>query len=686
MIFAARILPLSSAGVVLRPGLLLRGALLFLALASPALLHAQFQQPTDEELKMTADPKAPGAAAVYLNVEETTDDQLHFKNFHARIKVLSEKGKELATVPVHYEHGAFKVTDIKARTIHSDGTVVPLTGKPEDLLVSKTIARNGDQQQVNRKVFTLPSVEVGSILEYSYQIHYDDKYVSSPFWEIQQPYFAHQAHYAFKPLAAYIQGLRGGATTLAMDKDGKVATFLLWTSLLPKGAALKTDNFGHYILDLADIPPIPQEEWMPPVRSFLFNVRFYYKDANDNVNFWQTEARRWSRDVDHFAEPKPLREAVAGLVAPTDSELDKARKLYKAVQALDNTDFSRTRSESELKQLNLKAPKRAIDTWDQKSGSGNDIALLYIAMLRAAGLDASAMKVVNRNDSVFDPSYLDAGQLDDILVILTISGKEVLLDPGQKMCPFQIVHWKHESASGIRQSPNDNFAAGSPSGAYTTNTLQRFGDLFVDGHGAVTGSFRFAMTGQEALRWRQSALRNDQVEVKKEFDRWLETMVPDGIEAHIDHFVALDDPDSNLIAVVDLQGPLGTVTSKRILLPGFIFETHGSHPFVGQEKRLEPVDMHYGEQVSDQVAYHLPAGLEVEGAPQDVRIPWEGHAVFFVKTQSAPGQITVVRSLARAFTFAKPEEYQDLRGFYQKIAASDQQQLVLTASQDGKGN
>jgi hypothetical protein len=47
-------------------------ALLLLLLASPALLLAQFQKPNDEELRMTSDPKAPGAAAVYLNIERPT--------------------------------------------------------------------------------------------------------------------------------------------------------------------------------------------------------------------------------------------------------------------------------------------------------------------------------------------------------------------------------------------------------------------------------------------------------------------------------------------------------------------------------------------------------------------------------------------------------------------------------------
>jgi hypothetical protein len=140
------------------------------------------------------------------------------------------------------------------------------------------------------------------------------------------------------------------------------------------------------------------------------------------------------------------------------------------------------------------------------------------------------------------------------------------------------------------------------------------------------------------------------------------------------------------MAVIKVQGSLGTATSKRLLLPGFFFATRVTHPFVDQDNRLEPVDMHYGEQITDQVAYHLPTGFSVEGAPQDARFQWPDHALFITKTVPAPAQFTVARAFTRAFTFAKPEEYQDLRGFYQKVAAADQQQLVLTVSPATKGN
>ena len=98
----------------------------------PAVLvraQLQFQPPTPDELKMTADPKAPGADAVYLNIEEIANDPMQFQSYYARIKVLTEKGKELATVEVPYLKGNLKVTDIKGRTIHADGTIIPLNGQ-----------------------------------------------------------------------------------------------------------------------------------------------------------------------------------------------------------------------------------------------------------------------------------------------------------------------------------------------------------------------------------------------------------------------------------------------------------------------------------------------------------------------------------------------------------------------------
>ncbi|MGA9072280.1 MAG: DUF3857 and transglutaminase domain-containing protein [Terracidiphilus sp.] len=641
---------------------------LLLVLTSPLLLRAQFQAPTPEELKMTDDPKAPGAAAVYLNIAEDCEASKGWINYYARIKVLQEKGKELATVEIPYVRDITQVEFIQARTIHSDGTIIPLTGKPADLLVDKLRTKQGYDFQINQKVFNLPSVEVGSILEYSFRLFG----ANVPTWKIQRRYFVHHERFFYR----------------SFDMSGAYMASLLWLSSLPVNKPIQPDISNAFHLELDDIPAAPDEEFMPPIDSLLYRVQFYYKEASSAGNFWVDAAKLWSKDVDRFAEPsKTLKEAVAALVAPTDSDLDKARKIYLAVQALDNTDFSRAKSDAERKRLNLKDTRHAQDIWEQKSGSSNEIALLYLAMLRAAGLTAYAESVVDRQQGVFDQTYLSLSQLDDVLVVLSAGGKEIELDPGEKMCPFQTVSWRHSAAGGISQTASGANTVTSANQIYSANKITRFGDITLDDHGGVSGGFKVAMIGQEALYWRQLALRNDEDEVKKRFDQSLQSIVPDGIEAHIDHFAGLDDPNANLIAVVKAQGSMGVATSKRVILPAFFFETRAKHPFVAEEKRQTKVDMHYGETILEQMTYHLPAGLSVEGAPADANESWPQHAIFNTKATVAPGQVTVVRKFYRNFTFAQPEEYQELRGFYQKVATADQGEVVLTtAPVTPKGN
>lgn len=669
----------------MRKNALLCALPLFLAATFPTLIQAQFQQPNPDELKMTADPKAPGADAVYLEIRESDSDQVHYRHIYARIKVLTEKGKELATVDLPYLRGDFKIQQISGRTIHPDGTIVPLEGKPEDLMTSKS----GDRE-VERKVFTLPSVTVGSVLEYQYDIGYGDNEFSSPYWEIQRKYFVHKAHFDFTPALQFQpKHGQGSSADFLTDSHGNFINSLIWWKILPPGVDVKTSTNGSYSVDLTDVPPTPDEDWMPPIESILYKVAFYYENTNNAGAFWIQAAKQWSKDVDHFAEPtKPIQKAVAGIVAPDDPDIAKARKLYDAVEALDNTDYTRARTTSEMQQLKLKAASRAADVWTQKSGTSDEIAMLYLSMLRAAGLTAYAARVADREYRLFDPSYMSLDQLDDTLVILDIGGKETFLDPGEKFCPFGMLNWRHSSAAGLRESATGMEIDTTPAQPYTQNLVERVGDLAIDSHGGVSGQIRFILGGQAALHWRQFALENDNDAVKKAFDKELLSEVPEGVEAHLDHFLAMDQADAELIAVVNVKGPLGTATAKRLLLPAFFFETRGDMPFVKAEKRTEPVDMHFGENDVDQITYQIPQGMSVEGAPQSQTNLWQGHAIYDVKVTDSAGSVTVTRTLGRAFTFVKASDYQDLRGFYQKAATSDQQEVVLSAAAPAaaKGN
>lgn len=643
---------------------------------APAPLQAQFQPPSPEELRMTADPKAPGASAVYLYREETADDSLHFHTYYERIKILTEKGKEQATIRIPYDRGAFKVTGIKGRTIHADGTIVPLTTQPNDLMDLKSSGR-----QINQMVFTLPSVEVGSVLEYKLDLRYDDDMLYSPHWEIQQPLFVHKAHYFFKPMGSS-QG------SFPVNDRGDKLDRMMWTTTGVPLDALAHDRLGNFTIDLTDIPAIPNDDWMPPLNTLKWRVEFYYTNARSGAEFWDTEGKVWAKSVARFTNPTgALKKVVEQTVAPQDTEEQKARKLYAAVLKLENTRFTRRKSEAERKAEKLKSIKDAEDVWKQQSGTDDEIALLYVALARAAGLKVWPMRVTDRSRAFFDPRFLSVNQLDDYIAIVALDGKEVYLDPGQKTCPFGILNWVHAAASGLRLTEKGAALLTTPSETYKDAVEQRAADLTVDPTGAVDGSARFVLSGIHAIHWRQLALQNDQEELKKQFSESVHETFPDGLQADFDHFLGLDNIEASLVCVMKLSGNIGTSTGKRTFLPGLFFESHAKHPFVAQDQRSVPVDLRYPSMVQDVVTYHLPSGYTVVSLPASADTPWPGSAMLRITSSSSAGNsIKIVRSLAYNFTLLDAKAYADLHDFYKKVATADQQQIVLTRMPSSAGN
>ena len=650
------------------------GALLSLALASPALLRAQFQDPTPDELKMTADPKAPGASAVYLYREEATDDATHTYSYYERIKVLTEKGKELATVHKAYVHDLDKVIDIEGRTIHADGTIIPLTAKPSDLMDFKATGF-----QVNNVVFTLPSVEVGSILEYRLKFGAPVWRVSEPAWDIQEAYFTHQAHFMFHP---YVEGGH-----YIPDGQGGELDRLMTSERLAQGTVVSYDKSKQtYTLDLTNVPPMPDEDWMPPMNTLRWRVEYYYTNAKTPAKYWADTGKLWAKVVEDFTDPTgTIKKAANEMVASTDSDEQKARKIYAAVQKLDNTAFSRTKSEAERKKEKLKEIHKAEDVWKQQSGDDYEIALLYVSLARAAGLKVRPAQIVSRDRAIFDTRYFSLRQLDEYIVVLELDGKDVYLDPGQKMCPFGSLHWKHTLAGGLQLQGKDAAPILTPANSYKNAVVQRLADLTIDGSGNVTGTVRFNMSGPDALHWRQLSLENDQEEVKKQFRESIQDELPEGVQAEFDHFLALDDYNVNLVAVVKVGGNIGSATGKHFFLPGLFFEARAKHPFVAEDKRYTPVDVHYAKMELDDVTYHLPAGFNVENVPHAANTAWPEHALLKIAAQASADSVNVTRTMAYNFVILDHADYPTLHDFYQKVATADQQQIVLTRAPAAKG-
>lgn len=696
-----------------------RFSLLLIGATLPLVAHAQFQPPSKEELQMTTDPKAPGAPAVYLERLETTDDPHHFLTVYARIKVLSEKGLDAAVVHIPYQRKVVlhasgdnssrmasgfstswdapnvthsgedapndvdsvtlktEVAAIEGRTIHPDGTIVPLTGAPADLLM----VRRG-RNQVNEVTFSLPSVEVGSVIEYRYQVRYDLEEGAAD-WEIQKPYFTHHARFTMTPDEQFspFRNKLGNAgvqdSALIDTTTQEILTDIREGAILPANMTVKAEASGMYTLDVTDIPPVAQEPYSPPAEGRAYRVAFYYVAHPDLKDYWQTHMTLWSKKLNQYTEPtQALKSTVQEMLTGTTTDLEKAKKLYEITAKIENTDFSPSGEpgigsgwipQGNVEQVLL-----------DKKGTSNQIAYLYYALARVAGLNARVERIASRSMRFFNIQFRDPAQLDTALVVLNIDGKDVTVDPGSKMAPFETLHWAHAETGGLALINGKLETVITPEQKVTDNSVIHVGSLNVSAQGAVSGSLKVAFIGQEALRLRQIGVRLGADAVKNEVNRMLAGDAPAGVQVTVDRVVYLDDPNRQLLAIVTVAGDLGTPAGTRLALPRNFFGTRQENPYPTEENRTNPVDVRFPAQTQDQITYVLPAGLALADKPQESLLKWDQNALYQAKTKAEANSVTNVRLVARGFTMLEPKDYAGLHDFFQKVVAANQDQIVLT--------
>jgi hypothetical protein len=649
-------------------------ALLFAAGAARA---DQWTTPTPQELAMTSEPKAPGASAIYLYREERTEDHLHMYSVYERIKILTDGGKDRANVELKYEAGGnanFSISDIAGRTIHPDGTIVPFTGKPYERMIVKT-----QGYKAKEKVFTLPDVTVGSIIEYRYKLRWEDNIYVPPRWIVQNDLYMRKGYFYWRPTDRQLS-----------TEDGRtVSAVVAWTPILPAGVQVKDTTVpqatvGSYgagsnviELNVEDIPPAPREEYMPPIQSLGYRVLFYYSPYRTADEYWKHEGKHWSKEQDKFIGPNgDVAAAVKQLTLPSDTQEQKLKKIYAAVEELENTEYTRERSRVEDKAEGLSQVKTTDDVWTRKRGSSDQITELFVAMARAAGMKAYVMAVTNRDRSLFLQSYLSLYQLDDDIAIVNVDGKERFFDPGSRYCPFGHLAWKHTDTGGLRQTDGGTALAAASAESYQDSVMTRVANLKMDETGSVTGTVDLAFKGAPALKWRQMALTDDQETVEKGLKEHVERMLPGGMEVKVLSVDKLTEYEAPLAVKLEVKGPIGSPTGKRLVVPGDLFETNAKATFA-HEKRELAVWFPYSYSERDAIRITFPPGFQVESVPTDGVATMPKMAVYNLKAAPDATGVTIRRNLYLAEILYKTDEYPELRKFYSQFETKDQEPVVL---------
>ena len=623
---------------------------------------------TPEELKMTSEPKAPGAPAVILYRQVDRDDsdpeRPHEYNY-VRTKILTEEGRKYADVEIPVLKQQWDVHHINARTIRPDGSIVNFDGK----VYEKEIVKVRGVKYL-AKTFTLSDVQPGSIIECHYMIDFAEGYVFDSHWVLSDDLFTKSAKFTLKPYSQW-------------------ALQWSWPNGLPEKAKPPVQEHSSIHMEAQDIPAFVVEDDMPPERAMKLIVDFIYsadgfeKEAD---KFWKKQGKWMDDAAEGFVNKrKAMEQAVEQIASPGDSPEAKLQKIYAKTQSIRNTSYELEKTEQEQKRAKEKEINSVEDVWKRGYGDGYQITWLFLGLARAAGFDASPVRIATRDDHFFRNSLMNVKDLSTNVVLVKVNGKDMYFDPGSAFTPYALLPWPETGTPGLKLDKDGGTWVTTPIPDSSASQVIRKADLSLTSEGSLEGKLTVTFTGLEAL-WRRVDERNeDEAHRKKVLEDYVKEIVPVGIDVELTNKPDWTSSAPTLVAEYSLKVP-GWVSGagKRALLPVGLFSAPEKHMYE-HATRVHPLYFHYMYEKSDDVRIELPLGWQVSSLPKPAAND-EKVLVYSMKADNDKGTLHLERHLKCSLTMVEPKYYSSLRNFYQSVRSADDQQIVLQPLGVSSGN
>jgi Domain of Unknown Function with PDB structure (DUF3857)/Transglutaminase-like superfamily len=616
-----------------------------------------------EELKTVEEPLAPGAPAIILYRQVDRDDRgltAHENNF-VRIKILKEEGRKHADVEIpFFKENGNNIVHVGGRTIHSDGSIANFEGKPFE----KSIAKAKGLKYM-AKTFTLPNVQVGSIIEYWYTIDFSEDVVFDSRWILNDELFTKHAKFSLKPYSSDYSNVQ-----------------LRWAwHLLPAGTEVPKEGPDHIIrTEVNNVPGFQIEDFMPPEDELKSRVDFTYSEDTAPKNadeFWKKHGKKLNGSVEGFVDKrKAMQEAVAQVVSNNDTPEVKLQKIYARVQQIRNTSYEVQKTQVEIKREKEKENSNVEDVWKRGYGNGLQLNYLFLALARAAGLEAHAVFASDRRHYFFNPAVMDTHKLDSNLVLVKVTGKDVFCDPGAAFTPFGMLIWPETGVQGLLLDKDGGSWIRTPMPESSASQISRIAVLNLSETGDLEGKLTITFTGLQAMNRRLEERNEDDADRKKILEDEAREYVPAAIEVELTNKPDWGSSSPSLIAEYKLKIP-GWVSGagRRALLPVGIFSATEKNVFE-HEQRVHPIYFEFPSEKIDDVSINLPLGWQVSSLPaaqdKDSKV-----IRYVLKAENDKSTVHLNRQLSVDLMFLDSKYYPALRNFFQLVRTGDEEQVVL---------
>jgi transglutaminase-like putative cysteine protease len=403
-----------------------------------------------------------------------------------RIKVLGEAGQRFATFQVKiraYE----ELTNVQGVTILADGGRRNLD--PDDYQIEANQSDLWSPEIIY--TFTLPAVEPGAIIEYSYTIETQlGDGLRFNVWNIQDTIHTFASSY-----------------TLDMPENFMPYSWDMENTLSSSSPAIYKDREREYaVFQFGELYAIDREEYMPPlayVQAHLV-VDYQWNRSATSVprNYWYQIGRSQALRLTSFLKAKGDLDSLVSTL--TENEIELEIKVDKIRDWIDEniSNLSELESNKLIDGEEIIHEKNATAEQMLMNGYGNplEISMLTIGMLRSAGIKADLVLTVNREKSLFRMNFLDFKQLNVALIAMELeNGTVALLDPTARSGKIRGVPWYVQGSLAVLCRERRSQVIRIPVDLSEENSVAYYIDIDDQGSKGLGGRLRAELTGQAQI-------------------------------------------------------------------------------------------------------------------------------------------------------------------------------------------
>ncbi len=554
-----------------------------------------------QDLEMTAYEKDSTATALVLYEygnsyvdDKTFDLKTEVKR---KIKILKKDGfnKSIITVQLYNnDKRKERFENLIATTYNlTDGTV-----KSNKLMVTD-IYRETYNQNYKLVKFTLPNVQIGSIITYSYTI-------ISPFmfkfngWEFQDDIPKLYSEYNTSIPANYEYNIKLVGVLKLFDQKRDIKY-----GCLTVGNGGSADcTVSKYIMK--DVPAFITEEFMTTRENYLAKIDYELKTfqgfdgtKNHYTKTWRTVDKELRTDGDlgrQLSKSSIAKSLLRQITIDEASPLNKAEAIYKYVQ----DEFTWNEKFDIFSSVSLK------DLINEKSGNVSEINILLHNLLKESGFEVLPMLLSTRKNGLPTQIYPVISDFNYLVVQVKVDGNTYLLDATDDYLPFGQVAFRALNQYG-RLLDFKNGSYWETITPLKTSSVQYRFVLEMDDVGFISGKASVKKSGYHAMSDKKTYYRNSAAHFKRFDDTFPDIQFED-------YDVLSEGKDSFEFEEEFSVGMDTEDIGGSVYIDPFLFKFFTKNPF-NLQHRTYPIDFGYKDAYLYNFKIKVPENYEVVEIP-----------------------------------------------------------------------